>query len=69
MVVWDAIHNQIQTGSFRYVHNTIGTNYRMTEMQAAMAASSLRSCRIGSAKKSCAGISLGCSKVFGASYR
>ena len=33
---WDAIHNQIQTGSFRYVHNTIGTNYRMTEMQAAI---------------------------------
>ena len=33
---WDAIHNQTHAGSFRYVHNTIGTNYRMTEMQAAI---------------------------------
>ena len=33
---WDTVHSQNQTGSFRYLHDSFGSNYRMTEMQAAI---------------------------------
>ena len=33
---WDTVHSQNQTGGFRYLHDSFGSNYRMTEMQAAI---------------------------------
>ena len=33
---WDAVHSQNKTGGFRYLHDSFGTNFRMTEMQAAI---------------------------------
>ena len=33
---WDTVHSQNQTGGFRYLHDSFGTNFRMTEMQAAI---------------------------------
>ena len=33
---WDAVYNRKHTGSFRFLHESFGTNWRMTEMQAAI---------------------------------
>ena len=33
---WDVVNSQNQAGSFRYLHDSFGTNFRMTEMQAAI---------------------------------
>ncbi len=33
---WDTVHSQNQTGGFRYLHDSFGTNFRMTEIQAAI---------------------------------
>ena len=39
---WDAVHKMPTTGSFRYLHESVGTNFRMTEMQAAIGRVQLR---------------------------
>jgi len=39
---WDAVYNQPSTGSFKYLHDSFGTNWRLTEMQAAMGRIQLR---------------------------
>lgn len=33
---WDTVYNTEHTGIFRWLHDTIGTNWRLTEMQAAI---------------------------------
>lgn len=33
---WDEVHSQNHKAGFRWVHNSFGTNFRMTEMQAAI---------------------------------
>jgi dTDP-4-amino-4,6-dideoxygalactose transaminase len=33
---WDAVHNRDHTPGFRWLHESFGTNWRMTEMQAAI---------------------------------
>ncbi len=33
---WDTVHNTEHTGIFRWLHDSIGTNWRLTEMQAAL---------------------------------
>lgn len=39
---YDAAHRRDESGVFRWVHESVGTNYRMTEMQAAIGRSMLR---------------------------
>ncbi|MBX3451407.1 MAG: DegT/DnrJ/EryC1/StrS aminotransferase family protein [Planctomycetaceae bacterium] len=39
---WDAVHNRQHTGSFKYLHESFGTNWRLTEMQAALGRVQLR---------------------------
>ncbi len=33
---WDAVYNRPHTGTFKYLHESFGTNWRLTEMQAAL---------------------------------
>lgn len=33
---WDAVYNRPHTGTFKYLHESFGTNWRLTEMQAAI---------------------------------
>jgi dTDP-4-amino-4,6-dideoxygalactose transaminase len=33
---YDLVHKKVKKSGFRWLHNTVGTNYRMTEMQAAI---------------------------------
>lgn len=38
---WEAVHRQGPCGVFRWVHESVGTNWRMTEMQAAIGRTAL----------------------------
>lgn len=39
---WDAVYNRPSTGTFKYLHESFGTNCRLTEMQAAIGRIQLR---------------------------
>ena len=39
---WDAVYNRPHTGSFKYLHESFGTNWRLTEMQGAIGRIQLR---------------------------
>ncbi len=39
---WQAVHHGSQDGLFRWLHESIGTNWRMTEMQAAIGRAALK---------------------------
>lgn len=39
---WDAVYNRSHTSGFRWLHETFGTNWRMTEIQAAIGRIQLR---------------------------
>ena len=45
---FDAMSRKADGPAFRWVHESFGTNWRMTGMQAAIGASSCGSCRVGS---------------------
>ena len=48
---WDAVHNKKHSLGFRFVHETFGTNWRMTEMQAAIGRIQLTYMKDWSAKR------------------
>ncbi len=39
---WDAVYHRPHTGSFKYLHESFGTNWRLTEMQGALGRIQLR---------------------------
>lgn len=39
---WDAVYNRPHTGTFKYLHESFGTNWRLTEVQAAIGRIQLR---------------------------
>ncbi len=39
---WDAVYNRPHTGSFKYLHESFGTNWRLTEVQGAIGRIQLR---------------------------
>lgn len=67
---WDLLQQVNKNGSFRYVHDTFGTNWRMTEMQAAIGRKQLgflsswldkrraNACALKSILENCAGLKI-----------